>query len=175
MRVSQKQTPPGWQAGGGAGRAHRQALSHKSTPSEPPVQHLLSRLERVKETGPGRWSACCPAHDDRTPSLTLREVSDGTVLMKCWAGCGAADVVAAVGLDLADLFPPKSDGAKPLRPGERWVPRDVLRAVASEALVALVAVEAVRRGEALSDDDAQRLAVAAGRLRAAAREVGCNV
>ncbi|MCC5810038.1 MAG: hypothetical protein JJU06_06665 [Ectothiorhodospiraceae bacterium] len=135
----------------------------------------MSRLEKVKETGPGRWIACCPAHDDRTPSLTIRETDDGTVLLKCWAGCGAADVVQAVGLELQDLFPPRLDHRTPLRRGERWVPKDVLACIVGEAVVALIAVEACRRGEVLSEDDTARLATAAGRLRAAAREIGCHV
>jgi len=67
---------------------------------------LLSRLEQVKQTGKDRWLARCPAHPDKHPSLNIRETPDGKVLIKCFTGCGAADVVAAVGLELSDLFPP---------------------------------------------------------------------
>lgn len=139
--------------------------------SSPPIHRLLERLDKVKETGPGRWVALCPAHDDRHPSLSLRETPDGTVLLKCWTGCGAADVVQAVGLELRDLFPVQPDNRPPLRRHERWAPTDVLRCLAHECVVVLVAAEAVAQQEALSNDDRHRLAVATGRIRAAVEEV----
>jgi putative DNA primase/helicase len=40
------------------------------------------------------WSARCPAHDDRTPSLSLRDTGDGKVLVRCHAGCDQDKVVA---------------------------------------------------------------------------------
>lgn len=135
-----------------------------------PADRLLPLLGAVKTTGPGRWIARCPAHPDKDPSLSIRETGDGTLLLKCWAGCGAADVVTALGLALHDLFPSRREGRGPLRRGERWIPADVLRCVSREALVALVAAEAVRRGDVLSDEDMQRLALAAQRLRDAAGE-----
>lgn len=66
---------------------------------------LLSRLEKVSSCGENKWKACCPAHDDKHPSLTIAELSDGRVMIKCWTGCGAADVMAAVQLNMSDLFP----------------------------------------------------------------------
>ncbi len=136
-----------------------------------PADLLISRLDRVQHRGNGRWLACCPAHGDRSPSLSIREQSDGTLLVHCFAGCPTDAVVEAVGLELGDLFPDQPAERSPLRPGERWVPRDVLKAVAHEALVALVAVESAHRGEPLDKADRDRLATAAGRLRAAVREV----
>jgi hypothetical protein len=44
---------------------------------------LLDHLERVKQTGPGRWIARCPAHEDRSPSLSVRELEDGRLLRLC--------------------------------------------------------------------------------------------
>jgi putative DNA primase/helicase len=41
------------------------------------------------------WMARCPAHDDREPSLSIRDV-DGKVLVRCHAGCGQRDVIAAL-------------------------------------------------------------------------------
>lgn len=70
-----------------------------------PVDNVLSRLDKVKPNGAAKWLACCPAHDDKSPSLSIKEADDGTVLIKCWAGCTAADITAAIGLDLRDLFP----------------------------------------------------------------------
>lgn len=133
---------------------------------------LLSRLDRVKPTGESRWMACCPAHDDRTPSLTVSETGDGTVLVKCWAGCGAADIVAAVGLELKDLFPERPDFHKSTRASQRWVPRDVIRALSDEVVLVVVAAETLANGQSLTADDRKRLVTAASRFRAAAKEVG---
>lgn len=69
------------------------------------LDSVISRLDKVKSAGNNKWKACCPAHDDKNPSLTITETSDGTVLLKCWAGCSAGKVVAAIGLELRDLFP----------------------------------------------------------------------
>lgn len=142
-----------------------------------PAHRLLNRLDRVEHSGQGRWLARCPAHDDRTPSLTVRETDDGTVLLHCFAGCGADAVMAAVGLRLGDLFPDRGpdEGRRRLRRGERWVPRDVLAAVAREAVVVIVAAETIRAGEKLTDADMRRVYDAGCKLRAAALEVGCVV
>ena len=42
------------------------------------------------------WSACCPTHDDRTPSLSLRDSNDGKVLVRCHAGCNQQQVIASL-------------------------------------------------------------------------------
>jgi putative DNA primase/helicase len=42
------------------------------------------------------WVACCPAHDDTTPSLSINETSAGKVLVKCFARCPQATVIAAL-------------------------------------------------------------------------------
>jgi hypothetical protein len=82
---------------------------------------ILERLQSVKECGNG-WAACCPAHDDRTPSLSIDEGDDGKVLVYCHAGCETTTVVATLGLRMADLFPAKpgptrfGNCAKPGRP-----------------------------------------------------------
>ncbi|WP_417422042.1 hypothetical protein [Halomonas sp.] len=163
----------------GERRGH--GINHKSetvnATTRPDVYALLSRLEKVKENGPGRWLACCPAHQDRSPSLAVRETPDGTLLVKCFAECPTADVLAAVGLALKDLFPQRDrdDYHASKRPGERWVPRDVLAAVAREAIIVLMVAESTHRGEPLARADLDRLTVAAGRLRRAAKEVGAHV
>lgn len=138
-----------------------------------PADRLLSRLEAVRTTGPGRWTACCPAHDDQHPSLSVRETEDGAVLVKCFAGCGAADIVSAVGLELRELFParPQKHHRGPVRKGQRWIPRDVLTCVAEEALLVGIAAEHVAAGNALESADLERLRTAAARLKAAAWEV----
>ena len=90
-----------------------------------PILRVLDRLDRVAGRGP-QWSARCPAHDDRTPSLGVAETADGVVLLTCHAGCSRESVVAAVGLSMADLFPVGPDRdhiPRPRRRGSRRAPR----------------------------------------------------
>jgi hypothetical protein len=68
-----------------------------------PVGLVLDRLEGVRQRGEG-YQALCPAHEDRDPSLAVAEGEDGKVLLKCFAGCATEDVVAALGLEMKDLF-----------------------------------------------------------------------
>jgi putative DNA primase/helicase len=46
-----------------------------------------------RKSGSG-WSARCPAHDDRSPSLSLRDTPDGRVLVYCHAGCKQDEVIS---------------------------------------------------------------------------------
>lgn len=57
--------------------------------------------------------ARCPAHDDRSPSLSVREGADGRALIWCHAGCDTEAVIAALGLRWSDLFPPGHRNARP--------------------------------------------------------------
>lgn len=138
------------------------------------VDTLLSRLERVKRTGNGTWLARCPAHADKNPSLSIRETDDGKVLVKCHAGCSVHEVVAAVGLELTALFPPRpSDPTHVGRPERRPFPAaDVLRAVAFEASIVAFSAMAMHKGEALSDEDRARLLVANRRIQNALDAAG---
>jgi hypothetical protein len=70
---------------------------------------FLARLEGVKRTG-DRCAARCPAHEDRNASLTIGEGDDERVLVHCFAGCSAAEITAAVGVELRDLFPEGGGG-----------------------------------------------------------------
>ena len=131
------------------------------------VNSILNLLHGVKHTGPGRWIARCPGHQDYSPSLAIRELEDGRVLLHCFAGCATADILAAVGLTLEDLFPERltgSSGAKERRP---FSSADILRCVAFEALVVSIAATNLAQGVTLPEADRKRLLVAASRLQAA--------
>lgn len=55
----------------------------------------LSNLERFKKLGGNRYIACCPAHDDRNPSLSITQGED-KLLVHCFAGCTQAEVMDAL-------------------------------------------------------------------------------
>jgi len=77
--------------------------AHLDSSRDGPTERVLTRLDSVVMRSTG-WVARCPAHDDRNPSLSIREGEDGRCLVKCFAGCTAEAVVGAIGLTMADLF-----------------------------------------------------------------------
>ena len=73
------------------------------TPYERVLAALESRGCRVLRNG-AKAAGQCPYHDDRHESLSLTEADDGRALIRCHAGCGTDAVVAALGLQMSDLF-----------------------------------------------------------------------
>jgi hypothetical protein len=68
------------------------------------METVLARLKGVRKSIRG-WVACCPAHDDREPSLSIGLGDEGHVLLKCFAGCTLDSIVEAMELTVSDLFP----------------------------------------------------------------------
>jgi len=79
-------------------------VASPSQPSSKALEKVLARLKGVRASRRG-WTACCPAHCDRTPSLSIGLGEHGQVLLKCFAGCAVAGIVQAMGLTMMDLFP----------------------------------------------------------------------
>lgn len=131
---------------------------------------ILSHLDGAKRTGRQRWIAKCSAHDDRNPSLAIRELDDGRILIHCFAGCAVHDVLAAVGLTFDALFPERLGEFKPER--RPFPAADVLRAIEFEALLIATAASNLARGIELSEGDRERLMLSAGRIGAAVEESG---
>lgn len=69
------------------------------------IHEILNRLTNVKRRGNNTWIACCPAHNDKNPSLAIALTHDNRILMKCFAGCESIEIVHSIGLELKDLFP----------------------------------------------------------------------
>ena len=138
-----------------------------------PAARLLSRLDAVKATGADRWIARCPSHADKHPSLSIRALPDGTLLLKCWGGCSAAEIVHGAGLELRDLFPERIEHyAAPLPKRSRWDRADIWLCVQHEAAVAAVVAADAAAGRPVSADDAERAGLAADRLADACTALG---
>ena len=135
------------------------------------VHRLLERLDKVRVNGNSRWLACCPAHPDKSPSLSIKDAGDKT-LVHCFAGCPAEDIMAAVGLTMKDLMPDDGGEWRRAHRGRRPLPRDVLETLGGEALLIAIAAERVAKGARLEGANLERVWIAARRFRAAAREVG---
>ena len=127
---------------------------------------LLPRLEGVKQMGDTRWIARCSAHNDKSPSLSIREV-DNRLLVHCFAGCDVYEVVSAVGLELSDLFSNEVpiDGHKSL--SKPFPAADILHCLNREAIFLLVCAETLAKGKKFEESDKDRLYLSATRFRAA--------
>jgi hypothetical protein len=123
---------------------------------------LLDRLQRVKPTGPNRWVACCPSHEDRSPSLSIRELDDGRILLKDFGGCDTEAVLGAIGLSMTDLFPqplgelPRSNSMIPAR--------DLLLILDHEMLVSVLILNDVLSHRTINETQFDRLVRAAARI-----------
>ena len=108
---------------------------------------LLSRLSKVKKTGDQQWMACCAAHEDKTQSLSIKELQDGQILIHCFAQCGAIEVLSAVGMDFEDLFPPKDTPNTGKHTGQRIGFADAYKMLSFEGLVLFHIAKSMQRGE----------------------------
>lgn len=131
------------------------------------VQALLSRLESIKSAGDGRWYARCPAHADKSPSLSIRDTGD-KILVHCFTGCDPEDVLTAVGLKWRDLYADAWDAARHApSPGARayWRRTQPDPIEVERNILALAAAE-LRAERTLSIEDQARVEVALERVRA---------
>jgi hypothetical protein len=115
------------------------------------AESFLSGLKKVRRTVPGEWVACCPAHEDRSPSLAVKQADDGRILVHCFAGCSVDAICGAAGILMSDLFPEKliAERLNPIG----FNPRTLLKAMAFNAqIVALLAGDIVE-GRSVSNDD----------------------
>lgn len=131
-----------------------------------PVRLILSRLQRVRQTGPSTWTASCPGplhkRGDRNPSLSIRANESGIPLLCCHTGCDTGDLLAAIGLTFADLYPdhngrhPDFWGSHPKFP---WVPwRDVFNALRLDLTACGLAFRDLAAGKSFTPEEAEQLA-----------------
>lgn len=136
---------------------------------------ILARLEGVRRYRDDGWRAKCPAHEGKSPnSLAIKQVDDGRVLLHCFAGCAAVEVLSAIGLELHDLFPDKRPDARPL-PSAQRVPRlaarDALEVLEVESSTVFVVASDMLHRREISETDFTRLARAVARISVVLSEV----
>ena len=108
--------------------------------------------------------ARCPAHADRSPSLSIRETRDGTLLLKCFAGCSVAAITRAVGLEVADLFPRDFKADYGPRHKVRLSPlpyQQAIRPLRHHLRVVMIAAARIAAGDELSEQDLDAMGRAA--------------
>jgi hypothetical protein len=129
------------------------------------INDLLNRLSKVKQTGAGKWVACCPAHEDRSPSLSIRQADD-RILIYCFAGCGADDVVGSVGMSLSDLMPESVGYNHQPTPTvlTASTKAELFDVMVGETAIFMVATRQIAMGVPFSEVDTKRIRLAEIRL-----------
>jgi hypothetical protein len=137
---------------------------------------LIGRLHGVQGRGP-KWRAICPAHESKHKSRTLSimETPDGRVLMRCFAGCEVEAIVGAVGMDLADLFPPKpanySDDKRPPPIRQPWTAREVIQALDIPLTEAFMLLRKIGSGARLSASERERCLIVSDAVSTLSQEI----
>ena len=128
------------------------------------VVSILDRLERVRQAGPDRWLARCPAHPDKSPSLSICETDRGMTLIHCFAGCEPGDVLAAIGLPMSDLFPDRLLQHSYSASHSSIPARDLLVILDHEVTVAVLILNDIVTRRTVNEGQVQRLCQAAARI-----------
>jgi len=79
-----------------------------ATTGSHPIERVLDSLDNVYSTSRYQYRAKCPVHqkaNSRSRTLSIKEETDGHVLLNCFAGCDYAEVLDAIGLKKCDLYP----------------------------------------------------------------------
>ena len=123
---------------------------------------VLQRLDKVQRIGSDRYKALCPAHDDRSPSLAIKD-DDGILLLHCFGGCETLDVLSAIGLNFADIMPDKAMGnfKKYRKP---FYAMDILNIIKFEAMLVYIYASDMAKGLTLTSEDRERLLLASSRI-----------
>ncbi|PEQ12542.1 topoisomerase [Novosphingobium sp. PC22D] len=87
-----------------------------------PTSELKALVSRLGGTWSGNTAMClCPAHADRTPSLSIRQ-GDRAILVTCHAGCDRSDVLRAIGrITRIPHFNPAKIERAPARSGNAFL------------------------------------------------------
>ena len=134
--------------------------------STAPITKILAQMTKVRQRQPGQYSACCPAHDDKNPSLSVRETPEGAVLLHCFSGCHVSEVLNALGLEMSDLFPPRQvSGNEPKRTPRLLTAGQAIELLTNETNLLAVVAGNLLHGVALNQDDVIRITQAAGRIQ----------
>lgn len=134
------------------------------------IDALLSRLDRVRQTGPGRWIASCPTREDKRPSMTIRQLDDGRILMHDFGGETTEAILDAIDMKMTDLFPERIGDHLP-RDRRPFPAADVLRAIGFEGLVVASSGVSMLSGK-FTEGDRERLVLAVSRIQAGLTAAG---
>lgn len=133
------------------------------------IETLLSKLEKVRPLGHGKWMASCPCHADKTPSLSIKDDA-GTILLHCFSQqCAPYEICSTIGIEITDLFPPSDnwDASQSRSKRVYYDAQQALQALAVETLVVHIISNDMMRDGSISPDEHERLVAATIRINAA--------
>ena len=78
------------------------------------IESVLAKLSKPISTGERQWRAPCPAHGSTGRTLSIKETGDGHILLHCFAGCSAQEVVESIDMRIGDLFPSDNGYERPV-------------------------------------------------------------
>lgn len=127
------------------------------------IDQFLNKLDKVKSRGHNKWIACCPVHDDKSPSLAISLAEGDRLLFHCF-GCGANGIEICKALDInpVELFPKYQVNYK--RERVPFPADQILSALAHEATILELAANDMAHGKKVNE---QRVAVARDRITTA--------
>lgn len=122
----------------------------------------MNNFDGVRETGNGQYSCRCPAHEDKSASLGIKQGDGDRILLNCFAGCSVNDILKSVGLDWKDILP---DSGLDVEIKTKFNPFAVLKMIRDEVLIIGLASADIRKGKPLNDKDHMRLLEAVANVR----------
>lgn len=127
------------------------------------IDNLLSRLKNVKPSGINEFKACCPSHEDKSPSLSIKELPDDRILINCFAGCSPLEILNSIGMNIEDLFPKRQGYFKSEK--KPFSSTHGLGMIGFESTIILACAGFMREGKELSEANFSRLVEAVSRIQ----------
>lgn len=127
------------------------------------LSQLLNSLQKVRKIRDGQYLACCPAHDDKSPSLSIKLLSDERILIHCFGGCETENILDAIGMTFSDLMPENVGNHK--RVSKLFYASDILQILAYESSLVYFYALDLSKGKSLSEEDRKRLLLSISRIR----------
>jgi CHC2 zinc finger len=135
------------------------------------IDDFITRFDKVKSTGSGKYIALCPAHPDKSPSLGIKQTDEGKILIHCFSGCDVSNIIAAVGLDLGDLMPENRSYQKGSK-SPKFNKYELFDRLAFESVILSLAIRQLLNGETLAEHDLSRILLAENTINGIVGEVG---
>lgn len=136
---------------------------------------FLDRLEAVRELPNGEYQARCPAHEDRSPSLSIALGEDDRILIYCFAGCSIDRICRSINFEMSNLFPRKPVDHRYSKVSAQLRGATLLRSLAHEILIIEMYARAVRNQVELSERDHERMTLAIERIAEANNRIGASM
>lgn len=119
------------------------------------IEKLITRFSKARPTALNNWIACCPAHDDKQPSLAIKDAGNGMILLHCFAGCSLSDICSALNIEISDLMPDQVVGHHFRR--QLFDPVTVLESLSEKATIFAIYASDVASGKQLTPEEKQKI------------------